>query len=212
MRKSFPIQWPDSWRRTPEGERKRHPSMRGAFSRDRDAILRRLNRRGANAVITSDLPLRSDGLPYSNARCEDPAVAVYWLERPAGGGKWAERVLACDTWKTVEQNLRAVHLTVEALCGIERWGCTEIIEKAFAGFAALPPGAPIVPKRGWREVLANGLEWPELGNDELLVIVKSRHRKLIQLHHPDQGGSQTEAADINAALTEAELELAGAPT
>jgi hypothetical protein len=140
----------------------------------------------------------------------DPSVAVWWLERQHG--KWTERVLACDVWQDINQNTRALHLTIEALCGIERWGCTEIVEKAFTGFAALPAAGETFTKRGWREVLANGLEWPsELAADELLVIVKARHRKLAALHHPDRGGSTEEAATINAALAEAEHELGGHP-
>lgn len=41
----------------------------------------------------------------------------------------------------------------------------------------------------------------------LLVLAKTRHRKLIQLHHPDAGGAHDVAADLNAALAEAEREL-----
>lgn len=212
-KKSFPLAWPDGWRRTDEDKRKQHANFGTMFSRDRDSILRRLNKRGANAVITSDLPLRNDGLPYADARCADPGIAVYWYEFDhAPGGNWKERVLACDYWRSITQNIRAVSLTVEAICGIERWGCTEIVERAFAGFAALPAAGETSRRRTWREIFNMDNEvMTAIERDEQLVIVKSRFRKAMSENHPDKGGGLEAAAELNIAMEQAEQELSGPP-
>lgn len=62
-------------------------------------------------------------------------------------------------------------------------------------------------KRPWRQVLGPGQSWPQFGKPELLALARRRHRELIQKHHPDRGGDTAVAAEINAALDEAEMEL-----
>lgn len=192
-RKSYPLQWPQSWKRT-DAHRRGVPKFETAFTRDRDSVIRQLRMRGGgHIVITSDLPTRADGLPYANARCDDPGIAVYWIQ----GGH--EHTIACDRWRRVEQNLRAVEMSLEALRGLDRWGASEMVERAFAGFAALPP-APS-QKRPWREVL--GLS-PLEG---LFSAAKAKHREMIRVHHPDVGGDPSIAAALNAALDDAAAEL-----
>jgi hypothetical protein len=203
MRDPYPLQWPDGWRRTVPEDR-RVPKFVGRFTTDRDAIYRQLGRRGSNVVITSDLPTKADGRPYANSRCSDPGVAVYWYET-GRDGRPHERVLACDTWRQVEQNMRAINLTIEAMRGIDRWGCTEIVERAFAGFAALPPGGATSTKRPWRDVLGVvGVQYDSLDPDELMAIAKAKHRVLIKVHHTDNGGDPLLAAEINVAMSDAE--------
>lgn len=209
MRQPYPLQWPEGWKRTPAASRMRS-MFEPRFTEDRDTVLRWLEKRGSRVVITSNLPTRQDGLPYY-AAASDPGIAIWWVER----GR--ERVVACDRWLRADENLRAIAKTLEAMRGLDRWGASEMVERAFAGFAALPPGSGPAgasspaprPPRTWREVLAPGSPWPELARDELLVLARGRHRKLIQLHHPDKGGSHELAAELNAALAEAERELGG---
>lgn len=206
----FPLQWPEGWTRTPFTQRT-NPRFASRFTDDRDAVLRRLERRGGrNIVITSQLPLSTKGMPYMGP-IEDPGIAVYWFER-RGKAAATEHVLACDQWARIGDNLRAIMKTLEALDGIDRWGASQIIDRVFSGFAALPPGSSSTIPQGptrkpWRDVLANGKTWPDLPNDELLAIMKTRHRQLIEIHHPDKGGVAEMAADINAAKAEAEAEL-----
>lgn len=208
VRSPFPLQWPEGWKRTPSHQRQRS-QFEPHFTPDRDQVLRWLDKRGSRVVITSNLPTRNDGLPYY-ASTSDPGIAVWWVE------KGNERVVACDRWLRADENMRAIAKTLEAMRGLDRWGANEMVERAFAGFAALPAsgetstGAPHPPhKRTWREVLGDTFApWPDLDADELLVLAKSRHRKLIKLHHPDAGGNAELAAEINAALAAAEQELA----
>lgn len=201
-RDPYPLQWPEGWPRT-ESWKRGKPQFGAQFARDRDSVFRQLKRgrRASNIVITSDLPTRNDGMPYANASCSDPGIAVWWIE------KGRERVLACDRWRHINYNLRAIDLTLEALRGLDRWGASEVVERAFAGFAALPPGAdaPRGP-RPWRDVI--GGSWPEgIDRDELFVIAKSRYRKAIEAAHPDRGGDPAVAAELNVAIAAAEAEL-----
>lgn len=154
-------------------------------------------RGGSQIVITSDLPLRNDGLPYANGACNDPGLAIYWVERGH------EQVIACDRWVNISFNMRAIDLSINALRGLDRWGASEMVERAFAGFAALPSG-PV--ERSWRDII--GGEWPSLDPSELLAIARARHRNAIKTAHPDAGGSHERAAELNAALAKAEVELA----
>jgi hypothetical protein len=94
-------------------------------------------------VVSTNVPTRRDGLPYADARePADPGVAVYFTH-----GK-RQLVIACDSYSTVRANMRAVGATVEALRAIQRHGATSLLERAFTGFAALPPkGGGDVPGR-----------------------------------------------------------------
>ncbi len=90
---------------------------------------------GVSLVISTNIELRNDGLPYSNRRAPaDPGAAIYFIlkKKPC--------VLACDRWDRVEDNLWAIAKHLEALRGQDRWGVGSV-EQAFAGYTALPaPG------------------------------------------------------------------------
>lgn len=205
MRQPFPLQWPDSWPRSDPATRLRSKfgfknSGQVSFSEAYSFLIGEIGRLGAaNGVVTSDLPTRHDGIPYAPGRAvSDPGVAVWFVL----DGR--ERVMPCDRWLSHAENMYAVAKTIEAMRGIDRWGSGDIVQRAFSGFAALPPGVPLGPaKRPWREVLGvSALEG-------VLEVAKRAHRELIRKHHPDAGGSHELAAEINAALAEAERELGG---
>jgi hypothetical protein len=199
-RDPYPLQWPPTWTRA---KFRQAPKFIARFAQDRDSVIRQLKMRGgSHVVITSDLPIRMDGLPYANATCSDPGIAIYWVE------KGHEHVIACDRWRTAAQNLRAIELSLEAMRGIARWGTNELVERTFAGFAALPAGKQEPTRRHWREVF--GVEegsWSSWTPRDQLAFVKAKHRALIRQAHPDVGGSHEAAAELNAALAEAEQEL-----
>lgn len=211
-RSSFPLQWPEGWKRSVNRfVPKFSADGKNNFTQTRDRVLRRLRARGSHAVITSDLPLRGDGLPYADARCADPGVAVWWVEK----GK--EMVIACDRWRTLPLNLSAIDRTLEAMAGIERWGADTMVDRVFAGFAALPPPGytsegtgvvepPAMPP--WREVFKVPAVFEgNLSKPDLLAFVKLRYREQIAQAHPDKGGNAELAAIINGAMEEAEKEL-----
>lgn len=203
---AYPLCWPVGWRKLSDNIYRSRARFKTSFAVARDELVRELALMGAEKVIIStNIPLRRDGLPYAGqAQPKDPGVAVYFqLTRWAKSGKRETKpmVFACDTWDRVEDNLQAIRHTVGALRGIERWGASDMMERAFTGFAALPqPAQP----RHWREVLGYGPNSTPSAEG-----LKSRHRELALKHHPDRGGDAGLMAEINRAAEQALEELAG---
>lgn len=162
-----------------------------------------------NGVVTSNMPTRRDGLPYADGRCDgnDPGVAVWWTD--AGH----TRVIACDCWSTTGENMRALASSLEALAGLARWGATQIVERAFAGFAALP-AAITLPAKNWRDVLFSDGEAQLPSNwagAQGLHKARLAYRRKMETAHPDKGGTNERAAELNRAWEECQAELT-APT
>jgi hypothetical protein len=141
-------------------------------------------------VLSSNMELRRDGLPYANQRQpDDPGVAVYFNWR----GK--QMTFACDRWFKPEDNVRAIGKTVEALRGIERWGASDMMERAFSAFEALPPPGGTVTLSCW-DVL--GLQPGASKSD-----VTTAYRRQARTAHPDQGGTREEWDRLQAAYEQA---------
>ncbi len=140
-----------------------------------------------NMVISTNIKLRIDGLPYSNQRPpNDCGAAVYFQYNGQ------PIVFACDRWRTVEENLWAIVKHLEALRGQERWGVGNL-EQAFAGYMALP-----APEGGnWWEVL--GVSQTASPDD-----VRAAYRGLVRQHHPDAGGDPEKFLAIQRAYEAAE--------
>jgi hypothetical protein len=123
---------------------------------------------------------------------DDVGVAVYWTKMGIDADKRSRtdrRVIACDKWKTVRENLRAVGLALEALRTLERTGSSEILNRAFTGFAALPPAGT----KDWRVVL--GLENMAVTSSD----IEERYRQLAKDAHPDTGGDHDAMVRLNKA-------------
>lgn len=178
---SYPLHWPDDRPRTKHPKRSR---FEVTLAQARDELLREIELMGGQyPVISSDMPFRRDGLPYSKMpEPKDSGVAVYFQH------KGQSKAFTCDRWDRVKDNIRAIQKTLEALRGIERWGVTEAMERAFAGFDALPP-----PK-SWRDFFGD-VRTP----DDL----KRRYREQAKKMHPDSGGSEAAMAELNAHYQEA---------
>lgn len=201
----YPLQWPAGWKKTDSWRRKKAKFKNNTLARARDGMLNQLALMGCSRltiVISSNVPLRRDGLPHGDWErkyMSDPGVAVYFVRK----GK--PQVIACDQYSRVEDNLHAVELTIEALRGIERWGSSELLERTFTGFDALPPPPPpkeTPRKRPWREVL--GYTVGAAVTQSMLV---SRRNQLAFESHPDRGGSHERMAEINRAYDEALMEV-----
>ncbi len=200
MIESYPLSWPVGRPRTQRPGRARfHRHTEGQVSYKAQITLyqgicmvrEELRRLGAaDVVISTNVKTRLDGLPYSGARePDDHGVAVYF--------RLADRVhcLACDRWDRVPDNLSAVAHHVEAVRGQSRWGVGDIAQ-AFAGYRALPA---MDAKKTWWALL--GFREPPAGLDA----VRTKWRERIAEAHPDRGGNANQAAEINAAMSEAEL-------
>lgn len=198
MAESFPLQWPEGWARTlpHRRSRARYKLTPDAATGRLIAELRRLGASKSSIVISSNVPLRRDGLPYSNGRApDDPGVSCYWSTNA-----FKDRVIACDKWDRVHDNIHAIGLAIEGLRAIERAGATQILERAFSAFGALPASseAPIV--RPWWDVL--GIPESAIGVLSI-AMVDARYRELAAKAHPDRGGSDAAMAELNAAREQA---------
>lgn len=183
---AYPLSWPAGRGRC---SRRQNARFVTTFARARDELLDELRRLGATStVLSTNIPLRRDGLPYAGqANPDDPGVAVYFTRK----GK--PMCFCCDRWRKVQDNLLAIVKTIEAIRGIERWGTGEAVEAAFAGFEALPPPKP--KARPWWEVL--DLPAHASTND-----VQYRYALLARVHHPDRGGDHATMTAINNAFDE----------
>jgi hypothetical protein len=189
---AYPLTWPTGWERTPNHHREHGWRCKLTFGLVRDRVLLELGRLGTkHVVLSSNIPVRADGLPYSKFRePEDPGVAV-WFER---GGK--PLVMARDAFLRPLVNLWSIGLAIQHLRGLERHGGGVLLERAFTGFLALPAPNGLAP---WWEVL-------RVLRNESLGVIEVRYRELAKLHHPDKVGSLDQMIELNRAIADARKE------
>lgn len=188
MTEAFPLQWPDGWPRTLPHLRQPSRFRPGGLTDESRYILWELEKLGArHAVVSTNVELRRDGLPYSSRRApDDPGVAVYFLL----DGR--QQCIPCDRWAKVEENARAVWKSIEALRGLERWGAKSFVDAAFRGFEALPP--PSSDK--WWEVLG-------CSPNAIPAAAEAAYRTKAKEAHPDAGGNAEAMTRLNKAIQEA---------
>ena len=211
-RKSYPLSWPEGWKRTQHRNAAKFNKSREQKYNEQnqpiyagktrlsvaDAVrrvlaeLERMSIKDDDIIISTNVPLRLDGLPRSDQEPSDPGVAVYWQKK----GQPAMRCMAIDRYTRVADNLAAVAATLDAMRAIERHGGAEILNRAFLGFAALPEKA----SQPWREVL--GIE-----GSASAQLIEERFRALVQVHHPDKGGDRNKFEQIVQARDAARMEL-----
>lgn len=186
-----PLTWPAGWGRTPQNDQVRarfHKKVAGSWRTNAitvavaaDLVLHQLKLMDVwqdKVIISTNLRLRLDGLPYSNQRrVGDEGVAVWWLPDYLD----QHRVIAVDRYDRLADNLYAIGRTLEAMRGIDRWGGGEILERTFTGFAALPPpdkAGGIDP----HQII--GIESDAKAHEKMRA-----YRSALSTAHPDHGGS-----------------------
>lgn len=196
---AYPLSWPIGWPRTERSARKSASFSTRCATNGRllstkpisvfDATSRLTKELSAftrmgrtwrvdpnRIVISTNIPLRRDGLPRSDARePDDSGAAVYFSidEIPT--------VLACDKWYRVADNIAAIAAHIGALRGQERWGVGSM-KQAFAGYVRLEEKTE---ESCW-EVLGIGPVSKGLGCEN---IIKDAYRRKVRETHPDKGGS-----------------------
>lgn len=191
---AYPLSWPLHKPRTAA-----HRIERSAFDRKRTLASARgllINEvkllGGSGLVISTNIPLRQDGLPRSGyATPRDAGAAIYFKRNKQ------DMAFACDRWDRVEDNLYAIAKTIDALRGISRWGSGDMVAAAFTGFAMLPPPIVAGMARHWRDVL-------QYGNSPAdREAITQHYRILASTAHPDKGGSDAAMAELNQARDDA---------
>jgi hypothetical protein len=190
---AHPLYWPEGRPRTSWSRRKKSKFI-PSFARSRDELMRELDRMGARrAILSTNIPLRNDGLPYANTRePDDPGVAVYFEYK----GK--PMCFACDQYKTVRENVRGIGLTIAAIRAIERYGSSDMMERAFRGFTALPEKAG----EYWRDVFEIPHDARPRPDD-----IEKAFRMQALVKHPDKGGTMEEWQQLVTARENAMKDL-----
>lgn len=172
---NYPLIWPAGYPRTarPTNEYRFYPSSLLTEIKMLKDELEKNGMRATGIVISTNIPVKNDGNPYATySKPSDVGVAVYFSIKNRA------MAICCDKWNSVEANLKALRMSVDAMRGLDRWGVSQIMERAFMGFKALPEKAASFP---WWEVLG-------LSRDCTLKDVKAAYKKKLKLHHPDNGG------------------------
>jgi len=168
MTEAYPLQWPAAYKRTRYPQSSRFGST---FASARDGIIDEIRLMGGrNPIISTNIPLRRDGLPYASLRApDDKGVAVYFTYNKN------QVVLACDRWDDVTDNMQAIRKTIEAMRGMDRWGVSDMLNRMFTGFKALPENAG---GNTWWEVLG-------VTKDADVGEIKLAYHALAKRYHPD---------------------------
>lgn len=188
MTQAYPLQWPAGWPRTVTP---RAAAFKSSFGAATQHLLREARSLGGRGIVLSSNLFVSErtGLPLAKqAQPRDAGVAIYFELK----GK--PICIACDRWMKVEDNIRALGLTIEAMRGVARWGATDLLDRMFSGFAALPAADE---KRPWYEVLG-------VPASASLEHAQRVFRQRARWSHPDAGGSNEEMVELNAAMAERE--------
>jgi hypothetical protein len=214
----YPLSWPFGWKRTPEDERKasdfretadvmravwtdgiRHDkSVRGtkpvSLRTACDRLQEQLDRLGAtDTVLSTNVELTLAGEPRGGMRPpKDPGAAAYFKLQQK------DRVLACDRWRTVQENVAALAAHIDAIRRVDRYG-VGTMDQAFAGYDALP--APSEDNRPpWRKIL--GFKpMTEVTPDDVNVNFKALAKLAVHNH--------SRMVELNLARDQALRELSG---
>ncbi len=151
---------------------------RSTFDQQRKAVMAEIKRLGGTSVIIStNLPLRLDGMPQASARMpEDKGVAIYF------NYKNQQVVFACDKWDSMTDNMKAIEKAIYAIRGLERWGVSDMLNRAFVGFKQLAEAEP--SKSSW-EILDIPVGSPK-------ELIQHAYRQKAKELHPDMPGGNVE--------------------
>lgn len=190
MAERFPLEWPAVY---PRAGSRGHAKFKTSFWAAVNRLYRELELMGADTVVVStNIPLRKDGLPYADPpMIKDPGVAIYFRL------KGSPMSMACDAWERVDDNAQALCLTVEAMRGLDRWGASDMLNRVFQGFTALP--APEQKCEWWTILQAVHGHAP-------IAFYEDQYRSLVKKYHPDvPGGSHERMSELNRAITQARV-------
>lgn len=193
---SYPLFLPEEWPRTPYAKQKRS-KYEVLFGQAQNEAIASLRRMGVKQwSVSSNLRVQKGAPPTEGKGArEDPGVALWWLDPKRN----ETRVIACDMYPSVRENVRAIGLALEGLRAIERSGATQILERTMQTFAS--KGLP-APKPEW--VYTLGLT----GYPDSIAHVEQAFRERSKSAHPDAGGSHELFLELQSAREQALVWLA----
>lgn len=190
----YPLVWPHGWV-TIAPERRQDSRFEVNRSRGYYGIQRALRAMGC-IEVTISMNVRAQNTTEMDRAGEpnDSGVAVYWTRKGVPGA------MACDKYKLVRENLRALQKALDGLRAVEDSGASQVLDRIYSSLKALP--AHIIPKRQWRDVL-------EIDIDVMppASMIEKKFKELARTKHPDHGGSQDTFAELAHARDEALAEI-----
>jgi len=205
-----------SWTGKPTKNRRSLPGEQ-TYSQILERLEKELTHLKARDVVIEtghrDTEIRLDGWIRSNARVPSHPGVILWFTAKAvrGGSEVGDLRYECDTYRTWQENLRAIVLTLEDLRRIEGRGATSKGEQ-YRGYAALPP-APTgneAKRKALKHILAvaRGYEPSPAQIDAILqdsTEMKDAYNEARKKTHPDVSGN----ADFYHAVVDAWKILTG---
>ena len=193
MIEAFPLYWPTAYKRT---KSRRWSRFKVTMDKAQRFLRDELLRMGATGlIISTNIPVRKDGMLYTDwmsKKIDDPGVAIYFKYK----GK--DVSMCCDQYEKIWENIYALGKGIEALRGMERWGVSDFLDRAFTGFTALPPPQA---KKEW---------WSVMGYSQKPSIalcwagVEAQYKSLAKQLHPDMpAGSTVAFQELQSAFMEA---------
>jgi hypothetical protein len=172
LKQRYPLQWPNGYQRSQD---RINSSFKQTMGRAQKFLLDEVERlKAKDLIVSTNLRVRNDGGLYADDMDKvipDPGVAIYFKYK----GK--EISMCCDQYKRVWENIYALAKGIEALRGMDRWGVSDFLDRAFTGFAALPAARVTL----WFEVLGFKIE-PAYDD------AKKNYYELAKKFHPDANG------------------------
>ena len=125
------------WPGTPTPDWKRQDGkFRASYAKTLDLLEYELDKLKAKHITVEAYfrrdQIRNDGWPLGRENPSGPGVILSFT------GKTGELSFPCDTYKTFDDNMRALGLALEALRAVDRYGVTQHAEQ-YKGWAKLPP-------------------------------------------------------------------------
>lgn len=173
---AYPLCWPAGWPKTLPQQRE-SAKFKATLSSALNGLKREVELLGGKRLVLSS------NYTLGNEHPRESGVVAYFNYNDAAVA------IPCDRWLKIEDNVRAIALTIEAMRGMERWGAKHMIAAMFTGFKQLEAKTGGI---SWWEVLGVA---PDAGAEQ----IKAAYRDRARVCHPDVGGSSEAMATLNAA-------------
>lgn len=175
MIEAYPLHWPVGYKRTASQINSRFKITMDQAQRFLRAEISRMG--GTELIVSTNIPIKKDGLMYADwmsRRMDDSGVAIYFTY------KKKKISMCCDQYIRVWENVYALGKGIEALRGMERWGVSDFLDRAFTGFKALPDS--IEMDYAWYKIL-------NVDQNASVDEIKAAYKAKVKVAHPDAGGS-----------------------
>jgi hypothetical protein len=191
---NFPLHWPLGLSRTQPSSRIYSP-FKQSMEKAQQFLRKQIDLLGAGyLIVSSNIPVRRDGLFYAdwmNKKIEDPGIAIYF-KRGSSIDQYTS--MCCDQYHRVWENTYALGKSIEAIRAIERYRCSEFMDRVFSGFQELPPATQA---KKWWDILG-------VSKTASITEIADAYRKKAKLCHPDMGGTAEQFIELQKAYEAAQ--------